>query len=81
MQSMDIDIKPFMGGDFDDWCSDEDFLPEHQACLLGLRVLTNRVYALADTEDAINLEGVAQLFKLLGFVLAKAGKPSTFKTG
>lgn len=77
---MDIDINPF-NGSFDEWCADEDFLPEHQACLLGLKVLTNRVYALADKEDATEIEGVSQIFKLLGFILTKAGKPSTFKTG
>lgn len=78
---MDIDIKPFANQNFDEWCSDEDFLPEHQACLLGIQVLTNRVYALAEKEDALQIDGVGQLFKLLGFILAKAGKPSTLKTG
>lgn len=78
---MDIDVKPFMKQDFDEWCADEDFLPEHEACLLGIKVLTNRVYALAEKEDALQIEGVSQIFKLLGFILGKGGKPSTFKTG
>lgn len=77
---MDIDIKPFNGG-FDDWCEDEDFLPEHAACLIGLKVLASRVYALGSKEDAVKIEGVVPIFKLLGFILTKSGKPANFKTG
>lgn len=78
---MDMDVKPFSGEYFDDWCEDEDVLPEHEACLLGLKVLASRAVALAERPNATQSPAVTSVFKMLGLILTYQGRPSTFKTG
>lgn len=76
---MELDVKPELGnGVFDDWCTDEDFLPEHQACILALKVLTN--YVLSQAENA-EFTKSASFFRVLEAILASNGHPRNFKSG
>lgn len=76
---MELDVKPDAGdGVFDDWCADEDFLPEHQACILALKVLTN--YVLSQAANA-EFSKSASFFRVLEAILASNGQPRSFKAG
>jgi sister-chromatid-cohesion protein PDS5 len=79
---MDIDVKPNTRHDFSDWCADEDFLPEHQACILGLKVLTNYVLARAlAAEVAPDTSKATGVFKVLGMLLDSQGRHPNFRSG
>ena len=79
---MEIDVKPKIGEEFVDWCSDEDLLPEHQACILGLKILTNYVLARAlAAEVAPDTSKASGVFKVLGLILDHQGQHPNFRTG
>jgi sister-chromatid-cohesion protein PDS5 len=74
---MDVDANGHP--DFADWCADEDFLPEHQACVLGLKILTNRCLAVAEDPNASKV--ATQTIRVMTLILQAHGSPANFKVG
>lgn len=79
---MELDIESNVRHDFADWVDDEDFLPEHQACIVGLKVLTNYVLARALAAQVAPDTSKAQaMFKVLGLILEHSGRHPNFRSG
>ena len=65
--------------DYVDWCADEDFLHEHQACIIGLKILTNRCLACIHQHNADKM--TSRTVKIMTTILSGAGIPETFRKG
>jgi sister-chromatid-cohesion protein PDS5 len=57
--------------DNEEWTSDDAFDESTRACIAGLKVLTNRTVAYADSEDADNVS--TPVFRLLWSILDRRG--------
>lgn len=76
---MDVDVKPGEEEEDLDWCSDEDLLPEYQACIVGLQVVTNICLARSEDQDAEKFAtSMVQVFMMM---LREQGRPEKFKKG
>lgn len=77
--SIEADTNPALEFDYVDWCSEEDFLHEHMACVIGLKILTNRCLARAEALDAER--NANRIIKLMTAILVAGGRPRSFKMG
>lgn len=63
-----------------DWCDDVDLLPEHQACVMVLKILTNRCLGIVGEETRAE-KAATQTIMVMNTILTEGGRPRNFKRG